>query len=316
MVSVVNNVLRTLLTSQVGVASAADLHNLGLARVDVRRLVAGGDLVRIRRGAFVDGRAWRAAAPWERHGLRARAVQRTLGGTSPLALSHHSALVLDDVAVHGVDDRVHMVRTDGGRSRPGDVLTVHAGVPESFVQVHPDHGRAVVPALACLQVAAAFGAEAGLVATESALRKKRCSRDELVPALEAMGFVVGCRSARRVVELARPLSESAGESRCRWVFLSLGLPAPTQQAWIYDRGGVALGRVDFLFEEQRVVVEFDGRAKYAGIADVQREKAREDAMRALGYEVVRLTWADLAKPEVVGFKIHAAFARARSRRSA
>jgi hypothetical protein len=316
MVSLVNDALQTLLTAQSGVASAADLRKLGLTRVDLRRLVASGELVRIRRGAFVDGHAWSAAAHWGRHALRALAVQRSLAATSHLALSHHSSLVLDGVAVHGVDDRVHMVRTDGGRSRPGDVLAVHAGVPESFVRVDRHGARSVQPALACLQVAAAFGVEAGLVATESALRQKLCSREDLAQALEALGFVVGCRSARRVVELAQPLSESAGESRCRWVFLTLGLPLPIQQAWIHDRGGVALGRVDFLFEAQRVIVEFDGRAKYSAIGDVHREKAREDAMRALGYEVVRLTWADLAKPDVVGFKIHAAFARARSRASA
>jgi hypothetical protein len=40
--------------------------------------------------------------------------------------------------------------------------------------------------------------------------------------------------------------------------------------------------------------------KYAG-ADgreaLVREKRREDALRALGFRVVRLTWADLRRPE-------------------
>ena len=33
----------------------------------------------------------------------------------------------------------------------------------------------------------------------------------------------------------------------------------------------------------------------------------------MGYEVVRLTWADLLKPEVVRAKVEAALIRARSR---
>jgi very-short-patch-repair endonuclease len=52
----------------------------------------------------------------------------------------------------------------------------------------------------------------------------------------------------------------------------------------------------------RVVVEFDGAVKYQG-ADGRnaliREKRREDALRALGYRVVRLTWSELRRPERV-----------------
>lgn len=61
-------------------------------------------------------------------------------------------------------------------------------------------------------------------------------------------------------------------------------------------------RVDLLIEELRLVIEFDGRAKYqrrtenGRVTDadiVWSEKLREDRLRELGYEVVRLTWADL-----------------------
>lgn len=71
--------------------------------------------------------------------------------------------------------------------------------------------------------------------------------------------------------------------------------------------------MDFLLED-RVVVEFDGMLKYENPADLAAEKLREDRLRALGYEVVRLTWADLADAEVVRAKVEAARERARRRR--
>lgn len=101
-----------------------------------------------------------------------------------------------------------------------------------------------------------------------------------------------------------------GESRARWVFGLLGLPEPVPQAEIRDAEGGFVARVDFLFKEQRTVVEFDGLAKYAERSDLIREKAREDALRALGYSVVRITWVDLAKPMLVRAKVMQGFALA------
>ena len=73
-----------------------------------------------------------------------------------------------------------------------------------------------------------------------------------------------------------------------------------------------MGRVDFLFRAQRTIVEFDGLVKYGG-ADGRPalidEKRREDALRSLGYQVVRLTWRDLHDPALVGRLVSAAFAR-------
>ena len=51
----------------------------------------------------------------------------------------------------------------------------------------------------------------------------------------------------------------------------------------------------------------DGRAALAA------EKRREDRLRALGFEVVRLTWADLDHPEVVDRLVRSALDRAAGR---
>ena len=303
----------TLLGSLGHVAATADLTALGVGPRETQALVRSGVLVRLRRGTFVEGPVWRAAAPWDRHQMRARAVLRAFGPGAPVARSHHSALAARGLAVHGVDDRAHLCRTDGGRSFHDAVVVVHRRVPEAFV-VPTACGPSVQVALAVLQVAALFGVEAGLVSADAALREGRATRAELDGALPVLGGSRGQLRAARTAELASALSESAGESRTRWVLLTLGLPLPEQQAQIVDGEGAFVARVDFLYRDRRVVVEFDGMLKYDDPAALRQEKLREDRLRELGYEVVRLTWADLGDPRVVERKLTAAFARSAARR--
>ena len=81
---------------------------------------------------------------------------------------------------------------------------------------------------------------------------------------------------------------------------------------IRDERGRLVGRVDFLFRAQRTIVEFDGLLKYGGAGGRQAlidEKRREDALRSLGYQVVRLTWRDLYDPALVRRLIKQAFSR-------
>jgi hypothetical protein len=149
------------------------------------------------------------------------------------------------------------------------------------------------------------------------LRTGIVTREDLSGALGQARLGPGADLARATVERADGLSESVGESRARVLFSALGLPQPELQVILHDADGLA-GRVDFLFREQRTIVEFDGLAKYDGPGGHQalaREKRREDRLRAMGYEVVRLVWSDLADPQRVWRLIRAAFARAATRRA-
>lgn len=95
---------------------------------------------------------------------------------------------------------------------------------------------------------------------------------------------------------------------------TLGLPDPQLQVPIRDAAGDLVGVVDFLFADARTIVEFDGALKYGSREDLLAEKRREDRLRQLGYEVVRVTWADLAYPDRIAARVAAAFARAAARR--
>jgi hypothetical protein len=55
--------------------------------------------------------------------------------------------------------------------------------------------------------------------------------------------------------------------------------------------------VDLMDEPRGVIIEADGRAKYAAPEDLWREKRREDAVRELGFEVIRFVYADYRAPQ-------------------
>jgi hypothetical protein len=139
----------------------------------------------------------------------------------------------------------------------------------------------------------------------------------LSKALELFSSSVGIGTAVRAVGFGDGRSESVGESRLRVLLADLGLPAPVLQAEIRDAAGVLVARVDFLLARWGIVIEFDGAVKYAGTGAeaLIAEKRREDRIRDLGYEVVRVVWADLAAPaELVG-RIRRAIARSQARRT-
>ena len=74
-----------------------------------------------------------------------------------------------------------------------------------------------------------------------------------------------------------------------------------------------------------MVIEFDGQVKYGRSADERdpfgrrlpgpdvlwQEKRREDRLRELGYEVVRVVWSDLDSPRELAARILRAVERSR-----
>ena len=244
-------------------------------------------MVRVRAGAFVDAEQFRSASPAGCHALTARAIVRRLPG---YAVSHISALTLWDLPVAaGHLERVHVSQVVEGRARSAGRLVVHEPVDAADVVGHL--GVDVVrPALAVLQCARS-SMTTGLIAADAAVRTGLSTREQLMAEAQTRGLGY---SAHRVAELASGLSESPGESWTRLFLAGLGVEA-RQQVAVHDRDGRFVARVDFLLPELGVVVEFDGAVKYEG-ADgreaLVREKRREDDLRALGYRVVRLTWAD------------------------
>jgi very-short-patch-repair endonuclease len=305
-----NDLLVARLSAQAGLVTAIEARACGYTNLSLHRLVANGDLFRARSGCFVDGRLLGGASPETLHALTARAVSR--GYRQPHAISHVSALVVLGLPLLNITaDAVHLTLTGPGLPRTVPGLRVHPELPDSVVR-HRGGDRVVHPAMAIVQSAALAGITVGVAAADAALHTGQVTKDDLEIALRIARLGPGRADARAALDLADGLAESPGESWTRVLLASLGLPKVEPQVVIRDPRGRFVGRVDFLFRAERTIVEFDGLVKYAGADGRQAlidEKRREDALRSLGYQVVRLTWRDLHDPASVKHLVREAFSR-------
>lgn len=308
---VLDPALADLAAAQGGAFSSSQAARFGVDRLDLHRLVRAGALTHVRRGAFLVTGALDGLTPEAGFALRARAV--LLSRPQRSWASHHAGLAVAQLPLVGLDlDRIDVCAVVRHESRSGTVTTHPLPPREPCLLVRGVPSVSTETAL--LQTAVRHGLKAAVVAADAALHRGLVSVDKIGEA--AARLDLGVRSTRRVDRLRSlvdPAAESPGESLTRLLLGGLGLDFRTQVD-IRDAAGF-VGRVDFLVEG-RIVVEFDGLSKYAG-ADgreaLAREKAREDRLRALGFEVVRLTWSDLGRPERVARLVREARARALSR---
>jgi len=295
---------------------ARELLARGFNHEELRRLQRQGELRSIRRGAYSRSLAAAATVELQHHEL--------IDATTPLladgaVVSHVSAAVLHGLPVWTDNlDRVHVTRTRSNGGRLRRLVHVHAAALQSDDVIRVD-GRVVTSlARTVIDLARTLPFERAVAAGDGALRRG-LTRARLDEALQQAARWPGARQARRVVAFVDGRSESAGESVSRVRIMEDGLPAPEPQREIRDPRGALVARVDFGWEEHRTVGEFDGKVKYGALLkpgqtardSVYDEKRREDAIRDLGWQVVRWNWADLYRERVISDRLRRAFARNR-----
>ncbi|MBK8468781.1 MAG: type IV toxin-antitoxin system AbiEi family antitoxin domain-containing protein [Actinomycetales bacterium] len=108
--------LRALAAAQHGALSWAQAQRAGVSPGELSRYVTRGEVVRVRRGAFVLGDTWRAADPDRRYALTTRAVLLSRPGD---AASHQATFALSGLPLWGVDlTRVYVQGTATRRRSP------------------------------------------------------------------------------------------------------------------------------------------------------------------------------------------------------
>lgn len=286
------------------------LRDNGWPEPTIRQAV--GVLHRLVRGAYTDEMP---DDPVLRHRQLARAVVLT----HPfLALSHLSAASVWELPTLGppptviqtvrVGPRVHGWRNPSGirvYGQPIDRAHVldHQGLRVTSV------GRTVVD---CARV---VGHLEAVTIADAATHLGLTTPSELRRHVYGMVGWKGIGNARRMLDDLDPKCESPGETWARLVVRQCGHPVRSQVE--VRVGGHFVARVDLLLDGLWVVVEYDGQGKYwadgAPGAAFMAEKQRHDALVMAGYEVVRLTAADLHDPHRVDSLIRAAIARAARR---
>jgi hypothetical protein len=277
----------------------------------IAAMVRGKVWFRFRRGYYSFTDIWSSLDEVERHGVRCRAVLHSLGDA--VALSHVSGALAHGLSVWGVDlSRVHVTRLDGATGRiEGDVVH-HVGrcSPGEVLEVE---GLPVLDPTRCaLELGSTCSSESALVTFDSLLRRALADPAELFARFHAMARWPGVQHLHVPVRMADGGAESPGESRGRWLFWKLGLPAPVCQYPVHDDDGVLIAMCDWGWPDLKRLGEFDGKIKYGRLLKpgqtagdvVFAEKRREDLLRELsGFPMIRLTWEDYDRPRVTGQRL-------------
>jgi very-short-patch-repair endonuclease len=258
-----------------GLVTTQDLAAAGLGRGAVARRVAAGHLRLLYRGVYVLG-------PVLAPGTRELAAVLSCGATA--VLSHHAAAALWGIRPPATGDidvtvtrqlrpragvRIHRARVLEPRE-----VTVRAGIPVT------------APPRTLLDLATVLDQRSLARAVEEAEIQRLVRRD----ALEARRGRRGAAALRRVLELAHEpaFTRSEGEAKLLALIRAARLPTPEVNARI---GGY---EVDFLWREQRLVVEVDGFAYHSSREAFERDRRKDADLQAHGLRTTRITYRQIA----------------------
>jgi hypothetical protein len=298
-------------------------------------MVKQGTIRRLIRGWYAVDSPERDRPPWEgedewetaraAHRLLTIALSRSFEGR--VVASHQSALVLHGVRLWKSDlETAHVCRTDDDHTRRRTAAVLHPACGVDPVET-ADGFRTVPVATAVVQVGLHAPRDGlppfpfeSLVAADGALHDGLVTQEELGAAVKAHSRHPGIQGVRSLLAHADGRHESVGETRLAHTMRALGYRF-TPQAQV--NAGGRRWRVDFVLDDDPVIVEFDGLAKYAGglvnptpeqlRKALAQEKWREDRLRDTDREVARFVWAEADDGHVVRTRLDAAIARARRR---
>jgi very-short-patch-repair endonuclease len=308
-----------LLEEQQGVATRAQLRAAGLGRHALDRCVAAGDLRRLPRAVYTDrpaptraryllsggrcdeGFAARVRTALLQLGPGARAARRTAAALWRLDMLVEPDDVELDVP-HGSRRRVPGVRVQQSRSSAQGLVV-------------PVPGCAPLPVTPLVDTVLDCAVDRPLLEAvaiaDSALRRRDCSVKALRRAATARR---GLPHNGRVWAVLRLLDARCGsvlESALRVVLHNAGLAPPrTQYAML--AAGLMLGRVDFAWPVERLVVETDGRRWHDPADRRHADRQRDNRWGRLGWLVLRFTWAEVIHdPDAVVAAVREALATRR-----
>ena len=272
-----------LATAQHGVVARFQLRALGISDHAITGRIRARRLHPLHRGVFAVGH--------ERLTRFGRWMAAVLACGPSAVLSHASAAALwqikdsnkgkPDVTVPPSAKR--RTRIDVHRSLlPFDEITTHEGIPVTTV------ARTIIDAAA--------GSRPDQI--ERMLREADFLRLDDVTGVDALLERYPRRPGSRFLRKARErMRESSGrtrsemEERFKVLVLKANLPTPEVNATL--ELGTTTIRPDFLWRDQRLIVELDGWQAHGTKAAFEADRARDRAATRAGFRVIRATWTQL-----------------------
>lgn len=272
--------------------TTARLSAEGWTPYDIRKALATGVLLRVKRGVYAPGGALDERDAHLRL-LRARASE-----SADNVISHVSAAVLHGLPVRKAAlSRVHVTRpgTAHGKTSVNQVLHNRPLDARDVVVLDGVRVTSLVRTIVDVAHCEPFG---WAVAAADAGLRLGAKRPALEAAAAGLRHVPRARRITAVVAFADARADSPLESWSRVSIARAGLPVPELQWEVRDGDGQWCATSDFAWPGFRLVGEADGKGKYAeqmasgrsGSDVVMAQTRRDEDIRRCGYWVCHWDW--------------------------
>ncbi|SDY14214.1 Transcriptional regulator, AbiEi antitoxin, Type IV TA system [Micromonospora pattaloongensis] len=297
---------RSVADGQEGLLTSAQCRQLGITPAEVARLVRGREWRGIFRGVYLT----RPEVISERQRVRA----------GVLACGEPAVAVLTSAArLHGwpvlPDDPTVQVSLPARRRRldqPG--LAARQLVLADDDVMRLDGIAVTTPARTAADLLPRLP-RTDAVAMLDAVLGAGLLTDEHLDAARALVYGNrGAVRARAAMDEADGRAQSPLETRIRLICRDGGVAPEELQFPVHDDVGSLLAVADFGWPSRNVLGEADGRAPHSTPHALLHDRRRQNALLALGFIVVRFTWADTRRPAYIVQTVQRALAAgARSR---
>lgn len=227
----------------------------------------------------------------------ARAMAAALACGDRAVLSHRSAAHLWGLLPYPAHERTPHVTIPDPNADPRRGIRLHRVSHIGGREVTRRHRIPVVtPARALLDLAAIVDERELERAFAEALARRRVTRAAVEAVLVRNGRRAGTGALRTLMRAddPPPFTRSEAEERLLRLIRGSALPRPVVNARLgpYE--------ADFLWREQRLIVEVDGFQFHSSRQAFESDRRRDAELQARGYRVMRVTWRQiLTDPEGV-----------------
>lgn len=263
---------------QHGVVARRQLLELGLTPREIGHRIHCQRLHRVHHGIYAVGHPVLS--------LKGRWMAAVLASGPGAVLSHRSAAHLWELRPTS-RPRIEVTGPRAQRSRQGVELR-HSRLPDDDVTVH-DQVPVTTPARTIQDLAAILSERD----VERVLEQAEILRMWVRPRPGRPGTP----TLTRLLEAGRhnPTRSELEEAFLAFVTRN-GLPQPQRNVKVLTQDGWIT--VDAMWREQRLIVELDGYDTHGTRSAFERDRARDRALVAEGWRVIRLTWRQLAEDRV------------------
>ncbi len=277
--------LAEIATAQGGVVSLDQLREIGVSRSAAAERARRGALHRVHRGVYAAGHRSLGRDALLRAALLACGEGAVISHGTAAAhweLSDRWPVLIDVTVPVEAGRKLDRIRCRRCRYPDPAEIRAHRDVV------------CTTPARTLVDEAGRLGAASLRRLVERAVVLKLLDVDEIDRSLAGAKGRRGIRALRAIVDDWRPEDGSLPDIRSVFEAMVLprlvarGLPRPSSNQPL-RLGGETLV-VDFLWPEQRLVVETDGRETHETPAAFQRDRRRDQNLLAHGYRVARVTW--------------------------